>query len=324
MLSEKAAKTCPRIVFPEGDDRAIVEGATICRDRGICRPVVLARNGVLASDGFDMDGIEVIWPDSESEQKDALAKRYEELNDFPAEAIRPMLDDPLDYALMMVAAGEADGMVGGHIYDSDDVITKGQLYIGLADGVDMANSYNILEVPGWDGGVERGGVGELTVFADVAMTPHPNAAEMASIAINTAQSVRELLEWEPKVGMLTFSTTGSAHHPDADKVVEATRIVRERAPELTVGGELQLDAAIMPAVSRKKVRGENTLQGLANVLVFPDLNAGNIGCKLVQLYAHANMYGAILCGFKRPFIDLSRSMSVTDIVGAAVIVAAQV
>ncbi len=323
MLEPKARAACPTIVFPEGDDPAIVEGAAICRDRGVCRPVVLARNGKVASEGVDMQGVEVIYPDEMAATKERYATFYEEREGFPAEAIVPMLDDPLDYALMMVAAGDADGMVGGHIYDSDEVITKGQLYIGLAEGVEMPSSFNIEEVPGWNGGEAMGGEGELTVFADVVLVPQPTAEQLAGIAINTAHAVRKLLGWEPRVAMLSFSTTGSAHHADVDKVVEATRIVREREPELTVGGELQLDAAIIPRVSAKKVRGENTLGGRANILVFPDLDAGNIGCKLVQLYAHANMFGAILCGFKSPFIDLSRSMSVTDIVGAAVIVAAQ-
>ena len=324
MLQERLGDRCPTIVFPEGDDAAIIEGAAICRDRGICKPVILVRNGKLASEGIDMTGIEIIDPDAMAEKKAAYAALYEELEDFPAEAVVSMLNDPLDYALMMCRAGDADGMVGGHIYDSDEVISKGKLYVGLADGVELASSYNLLEVPDWDGGERMGGVGHLTAFADCVLVVQPSSLELANIARNAAHSVQKLLGWEPKVGMLSFSTKGSAKHADVDKVVEATRILKELEPDMIVDGELQLDAAIMPKVYAKKTKAAaGSLGGLSNVVVFPDLDAGNIGCKLVQLYAHANMYGAILCGFRKPFIDLSRSMSVTDIVGAAVIVAAQ-
>lgn len=230
-----------------------------------------------------------------------------------------MRKKPLWLAAAMVAAGEVDGMVAGLTYSTSNVIQAGQMLIGLAKGVRIPSSYFLMDIPGWSGGEDG-----LMVYADCGVNVNPTSEELASIAETTADTTASLLGWEPRVAMLSFSTKGSGKHPDARKVVDACDLVHAERPDLKVDGELQADAAIVPAVAAKKAGGDNLLQGRANVLVFPDLDAGNIAYKLTQRLTGGHAYGPMLQGFARPISDLSRGSSVDDIVGVATIVAAQI
>jgi phosphate acetyltransferase len=210
-------------------------------------------------------------------------------------------------------------MVAGLVHATEKVILSSEMYVGLNPGVEIPSSYFVMDVPDWQGGEDG-----LIVFADCAVVVNPSSSELAGIALSSAASARALLGWEPRVAMISFSTKGSGTHPDVDKVVEALTIAREADPGLLIDGELQVDSAVVPVVSERKIKGENILKGRANILIFPDLDAGNAAYKLVQRLAGAAAYGPILQGFTKPVSDLSRGATVDDIVGATTIVAAQV
>jgi phosphate acetyltransferase len=186
------------------------------------------------------------------------------------------------------------------------------MIIGLKEGISIVSSMGIMSIPGYEGPE-----GDMLGIADCAVCPAPNPDELADIAISTADTVSRLMGWEPRVALLSFSTKGSASHDRVDQVLKALELVRERRPELLIDGELQLDSAIVPEVAAKKIKGESPVAGKANILIFPDLNAGNIGVKLVQHFAKAIAHGPLLQGFAKPVSDLSRAAPVDEIVGAA-------
>ncbi len=219
----------------------------------------------------------------------------------------------------MVKMGDADAMVAGIATSTEEVVTAGELIIGLQKGISTPSSFFLMDIPGY-----LGGEGSLLIFADGGTNPNPNPEQLADIAIATARSARELLGWEPKVAMLSFSTKGSAIHPDVDKVVEAVRMAKKREPGLCVDGELQADTAIVPEVAKRKINEASSVAGRANILIFPDLDAGNICYKLVQRLAKAAAYGPFLQGFAKPVSDLSRGSTIDDIVGATTIVVLEV
>ena len=212
-------------------------------------------------------------------------------------------------------------MVAGLAHPTEEVIMAAELIIGLQPGIGSASSFFLMEVPDSPYG-ENGRM----IFADPAIIPCPDTKQLADIAVVTACNARTLFGWEPRVAMLSFSTLGSADHELARTVAEAVALARRKEPDLAVEGELQADAALVPEVAKKKIgprKQANAVAGRANVLVFPDLNAANISSKLVQRLAGANSYGPVVQGFARPVSDLSRGATVTDIVGAALLVAAQ-
>jgi phosphate acetyltransferase len=216
----------------------------------------------------------------------------------------------------MVKFGEADCMVAGLSHTTGEVIMAAQMILGMRDDIATVSSMGILSIPGYNGPE-----GELLAIADCAVSAAPGSGELADIAISTADTVRQLLGWEPRVALLSFSTKGSASHERVDVVLEALRMVHERRPDILIDGELQLDSAIVPEVAARKVHEESPVAGRANVLVFPSLEAGNIGVKLVQRFAGAVAYGPLLQGFAKPVSDLSRGAPVEEIVGAITMVA---
>jgi len=315
-IKEQARKAPQRIVLAEGEEERTLKAAEICCKDGIAIPVLVGKeekiNDLIHSSGVDLSGIEVIDPDSSPEMGKYISIYIEARGGkrvTPKMAER-LVKKPLYFGAAMVSAGDVSGMVAGCMSLTATVIKATQMMVGLEDGVSAPSSFFVMSVPDCPYG-ENGNF----IYADAGVNPDPSPEELAEIAILSARSAQYLLGWEPRVGMLSFSTKGSAGHKLTDKVVEATKLAKETAPDLSIDGEFQLDAAIVPSVAERKVKDGSDVAGKANILIFPDLNAGNIGYKMTQYLAKAAAYGPLLQGFKVPVNDLSRGASVEDIVG---------
>ena len=230
------------------------------------------------------------------------------------------MKNPMYYAMIMEAAGDVDCTFCGHVNTTGDVLIAAQQTIGMQDGVDVPSIFALTEIPGFEGPE-----GNRIALADCGLNAEPAPDELASIAIATCDNIKALMGWEPRCAFLSFSTLGSGTASSVDKINEAIRIAQERRPDLAIDGEFQLDAAIIPAVAEKKIKRESKVAGKANILIFPELNAANIGIKMIQIFGKGKGYGHTLSGFYKPVADSSRGSSVEEIVGdiAMVVIAAQ-
>ncbi|MBT3228003.1 MAG: phosphate acetyltransferase [Candidatus Marinimicrobia bacterium] len=316
----KAQDNPARIVYPEASDPRILEAVVQVQKRGIAQPVLVGNPDqvkALATElGLALTGIEII--DSKSDSRlDTYSQAYAKKRDLREAIAKKLVRKPLSFGGMMVSQGEADGMVAGVATATSIVIQTATLTVGFQESLSTPSSFFIMIIPEFQGEQDK-----IFLFADSAVNIQPNAQQLAEIAIASGTNAKALLGINPKIAFLSFSTKGSAGHEDADKVIEALSIAGKINPEFDMDGELQLDAAIVPSVAAKKVK-ESTVAGQANVLVFPDLDAGNIGYKLVQYMANAKAIGPILQGFAKPVNDMSRGASVDDLIAVSAITSVQ-
>ena len=323
-LKERAKSNIKTIVLPETEDNRTLEAADKVLKEGIAKLVLIGNEEKVkkaaAEGGYDISGAEIIDPET-SEKTQGYIDKFVELRAkkgmTPEKAKEILLTQYPYYGCMMVKMGDADGMVSGACHSPADTLRPSLQILKTAPGTKLVSAFFLIVVPD----CEYGANGAF-VFADSGLVQNPNPEELAAIAKSSAESFRLLVQEEPYVAMLSHSTKGSAAHADVDKVVEATRIAKEQYPELKLDGELQLDAAIVPKVGASKAPGSE-VAGKANTLIFPDLDAGNIGYKLAQRLAKAEAYGPVTQGIAAPVNDLSRGCSADDIVGVVAITAVQ-
>jgi phosphate acetyltransferase len=312
-IRERAKAINKKIVLPEGEEDRVIKAADILQKEKLVQPILVGNADHIAKKAealqLDLQDIPIMNPFSSKhytdDWSDMLYQMRKEKGMTQDEA-KKAVQTPLYFAAFVVKTGLAAGSVAGSINTTGDVIRAGIHVLGLAEGVSVVSSAFLMVLSS----------GKVLTYGDCGVLPNPDAAQLASIAISTARTHRLLLNEEPVVAMLSFSTKGSAKHEMVDKVTEATQLVMKMKPDLKIDGELQFDAAYVPAIGEKKAPGSQ-VAGKANVFIFPDLNAGNIAYKITQRLANADAFGPLIQGLKKPFMDLSRGCSTDDIVNVA-------
>ena len=322
IIKEKAKQDLKTIVLPETEDMRTYAAAEAVLREGTAKLILVGNTAEIEEKGagFDLTGATIVDPATYEKTEEYVAKLVElrsKKGMTEEQARELLLTNFLYYGVMMVKMGDADGMVSGASHSTADTLRPCLQILKTKPGTKLVSSFFVMVVPDCDMGANG-----TFVFSDAGLEQNPDSEKLAAIALSAAESFRTLVGEEPKVAMLSHSTMGSAKHADVDKVVEATRIAKELAPDLMLDGEMQLDAAIVPEIGESKAPNSK-VAGHANVLVFPDLDAGNIGYKLVQRLAKAEAYGPLTQGIAKPVNDLSRGCSAADIEGVVAITAVQ-
>lgn len=314
------AKENPRkVAFPEAMNEKMMQAAYETGKEGYIIPVLVGNGSeireAVRERGYE-ESVFTIVDISEEEYKKTLIDRYVALPQtiLKEKALNRRMQNPLYYAMVMQAVEEADVTFAGIDNTTGDVLLAGQMIIGLKEGISTVSSIGLCDIPGFSGSE-----GSLLAIGDSAVCTNPDANQLADIAISACDTVKALLEWEPRCAMVSYSTLGSGQGELIDKVVEAVKLANEKRPDLAIDGEFQFDAAISPAVAEKKVKRESRVAGKANVVIWPDLNVGNVGVKLIQQFGHADAYGPMLQGFNKVVCDCSRGAPVSEIKGNIVI-----
>ena len=318
-LKKKARSHKKIIVFPEGLNPVILRAAILLKQEGLAEPILIGSQEKISAvmqEAPECKELHFVDPEKDECLSRYIASYCEE-RQMPEAAGKRIMRQPLCFSAMMVKTGRADGMVAGIDHPTEEVIMASELIYGLRDGVSIPSSFYLVEIPGY-----KGPQNELLIFSDPSINPDPGSEELADIACTTALSARSLLDWKPRVALLSFSTKGSAEHPRVTKVQAAYELLTLKDRDFLYDGELQADAAIDQDIGEKKTKGRSQVAGKANVLIFPDLDACNIASKLVQQLAGARLYGPILQGFQFPVSDLSRGATVEDVIGSALLIAA--
>ena len=322
-MKTKAKSSIKTIVLPEPNDKRVLEAASITVKEGFAKVVLVGNKEeaqkVANENDIDISNLEIIEPEKSENFEEYANALYElrKAKGMTEEEAKELVKDSTYFSMMMVKLGKVDGLVSGAAHSTADTLRPALQILKTAPNTKLVSAFFVMCVPDCQYG-ENG----VFVFSDCGLNPNPNSDELSEIAISSSKSFEQLVGKKSKVAMLSYSTHGSAKSELIDKVVEATNFVKEKAPEIEVDGELQLDAAIIPEVASLKAKDSN-VAGKANTLIFPDLNAGNIGYKLVQRLAKAEAYGPLCQGIAKPVNDLSRGCSADDIVGVIAITAVQ-
>ena len=318
-VKSKAKKDIKTIVLPESSDIRTLEATKQILKEGFAKVVLVGNEEEIKSKGIDVEGATIIDPLKSEKYEEYANKLYELRKEkgMTEEKAKELIKDSVYFGMMMLKNNDADGLVSGACHSTADTLRPALQIVKTAPGTKLVSAFFVMVVPNCEYGEEG-----TFIFGDSGLVENPDAESLSEIAISSAKSFEQLVGKEAKVGMLSYSTMGSAKSELVDKVVEATRLVKEKAPNIQVDGEMQLDAAIVPSVGKSKAPN-SAVAGQANTLIFPDLNAGNIGYKLVQRLAKAEAYGPVTQGIAKPVNDLSRGCSAEDIVGVVAITCLQ-
>lgn len=318
-LIDRAKADKKTIVLPEGNDERILEAAQEALAQGIANIIILGDADEIAAKGYNLEGATIIDPATSDEQEEFAELLYElrKAKGMTPEEAKELVKDPIHFAVLMVKSGLCDGLVGGACHATIKILSPSLKIIKTAPGEPMVSSFFIMDVPGSEFG-ENG----LFLFADCALEIQPTSEKLAHIANQTDKSFKRLIGDDPRIALLSHSSHGSAVNDDSTKVVKAVEYIRENYPDIVADGELQLDAAIVPELGASKAP-DSPVAGKANVLIFPDLDAANIGYKLVQRLGGAKAYGPVLQGLAAPVNDLSRGCTAEDVVGVIAITCVQ-
>lgn len=322
-IKQRAKKDIKTIILPEAEDKRVLEAASKVAKEGFANIILLGNKEQIEKDSskynLDLSKIEIIDVNSSDKKQDYANKLYElrKAKGLTLDEAEKLIEEPIYFGMMMLKNNEADGLVSGAAHSTANTLRPALQILKTAPNTKLVSAFFIMCVPNCEYG-EHGNF----VYGDCGLNQNPTADELSEIAISSAKSFEVLVQSEPKVAMLSYSTYGSAKSELTEKVIEATKLVKEKSPNLLVDGELQVDAAIIPEIAKSKAPG-SPIKGNANVLIFPDLDAGNIGYKLTQRLAKAEAYGPLCQGIAKPVNDLSRGCSAEDIVGVVAITSVQ-